>query len=307
VTGPEPPFPFAGETFSLLAALVWAAAVILLRVGGERVAPVALNAFKNAVALGLLIVTLLATGRPLLPAVPAVDVVILLVSGFLGLAVADSLFLAGLNRLGAGRAAIVDCLYSPFVFLCAAVHLGEPIGARGLLALALVVLAVLVGGWEPGGPAAGPGARRQLLLGVAMGALAMLTMSVGIVLAKPVLERTDTLWATTVRLAAGAIAPGLLGLATPAGRAALGTAFRPGPAWRVTLPAAVIGAYGSMLLWIAGFKYAHATVAGILNQTSTLFTLAFASLFLREPFTARRGVALVLGCAGALLASLSRG
>lgn len=304
-----PPFPLAGEAFSLLAAVVWAAAVVLLRLGGERVPPLALNTFKNALALVLLGLTLLVAGVSFRQPVPAQDLLVLIVSGLLGLGVADTLFLASLNRLGAGRSAVVDCLYSPFMFLCAAVWLKEPLAARILGALALVVLAVLVAGWEPAPSGSGrstPGetGRAQVLVGVLLGALAMLTMSVGIVLAKPVLERTDAIWATTVRLTGGAALPALLALSTRGGRGDLRRAFTPGPAWRITIPAAVVGTYLSMLLWIAGMKFAQATVAAILNQTSTVFTLLLATLVLREPLTGRRVLAILLGCGGALLATL---
>lgn len=288
--------------------MVWATAVVLFRLGGTQVPPLALNTFKNTLALLLLLATLPVMGVPFVPPVPAADWVVLLVSGLLGLGVADTLFLAGLNRLGAGRAAIVDCLYSPFVFLCAAGYLGERLSPLIGLALALVVGAVLVAGWEPSASdgQGHPATRGQLLIGVLLGGAAMLIMSVGIVLAKPVLQRTDALWATTVRLLGGAALPGCMALLRADTRRDLRRAFTPSRAWRFTLPATVIGTYVSMLLWVAGFKYTDAMVAGILNQTSTVFTLAAATLFLREPLTARRVLAMALGIAGALLATLSR-
>ena len=310
MNGPAPlPFPHAGEAFSLGAAVVWAFAVILLRASGDRVPPLALNTFKNALALLLLLVTMAALGRPLFPAVAGADVLVLIASGVLGLAVADTLFLAGLNRLGAGRAAIVDCLYSPFMFLCAAALLGEAIPPWTFVALWLVVLAVLVGAEQgPTGEApraAGPTSRGQLLLGILLGAGAMLVMSVGIILARPVLQRTDLLWAVAVRLAAGALAPALVALASARHRADLRRAFTPSPAWRVTLPAAFVGTYLSMIFWVGGMKYTgHAAVSAILNQTSTLFTLVLATVILRERLTLRRVIAIGLGIAGALLATL---
>lgn len=303
-----PPFPWAGEAFSLGAAVVWAAAVVLFRLGGLQVAPLALNTFKNVVALLLLLATLPLAGVPLFPQVSAADWGLLLVSGLLGLGVADTLFLSALNRLGAGRTAIVDCSYSPFVFLCAGLYLGETLSPLIALALGLVVAAVLVAGWEPSREeraAQDPG-RDQVWVGVLLGAAAMLVMSVGIVLATPILRRTDILWATTVRLAGGAALPAAMALARPTTRADLRRAFTPGAAWRHTVPATFVGTYLSMLLWIGGFKYAPAMVAAILNQTSTLFTLLLATLVLREPLTGRRVIAIVLGSAGALLATLSR-
>ena len=77
--------------------------------------------------------------------------------------------------------------------------------------------------------------------------------------------------------------------------------FVPQPAWRFALPGSFIGAYVAMLLWIAGFNYNAANVAGILNQTSTLLTVLLATLFLREPLTQRRAVAVMLAFGGSVL------
>jgi drug/metabolite transporter (DMT)-like permease len=45
-------------------------------------------------------------------------------------------------------------------------------------------------------------------------------------------------------------------------------------------------------------KYTTAGNAGILKQTSTIYTLIFASIFLKEPFTRRKGLAAGLSFLG---------
>ena len=60
-----------------------------------------------------------------------------------------------------------------------------------------------------------------------------------------------------------------------------------------------------MILWIAGFKYTTATTAGILNQSSVVFSLVLATIFLREPFTRRKLVAVVLALTGVIVVTLS--
>ncbi|RMF86054.1 MAG: EamA family transporter [Planctomycetota bacterium] len=106
--------------------------------------------------------------------------------------------------------------------------------------------------------------------------------------------------ATTVRMAAALIPLCLLTLALP-DRAELFRAFRPSPAWRVTIPAAVLGQYIALLLWVAGFKYADGAINGILNQTSVVFAVIFATILLREPLTARKIAAMVLAFLGVLM------
>ena len=59
-----------------------------------------------------------------------------------------------------------------------------------------------------------------------------------------------------------------------------------------------------LVLWIAGMKLTHAGVAAILNQTSSILVLVFASLFLKERFTRRKAAASALAVGGILMVTL---
>lgn len=288
-----------GEVYAAACAALWAVAVVLFRLSGDVVPPVLLNLIKNSIGLALLLLTAALVGAPFAPPdMSSADWGVLLASGLIGIAIADSMFFFSLNRLGAGRSAIVDCLYSPFVILCASLYLGEALSLTLLLAAALVGSAIVVGNWEPDQP--DPDRRRADRAAILIGVASMFLMAFGIVIAKPVLERADPWWATWVRLA-GAL-PLLLaqGLSRPY-RAQLGRILSPGRHWRVLLPGSVVGAYLALILWILGFKYAQAGVAGVLNQTSNVMVLFLAALFLREPLTRRKVIAIFLGFAGAVL------
>jgi drug/metabolite transporter (DMT)-like permease len=80
--------------------------------------------------------------------------------------------------------------------------------------------------------------------------------------------------------------------------------FRPGPHWKVAIPGAVIGTYFALFLWILGMTYTQTNTASVLNQSSTIFVLALATIFLREPLTWRRGAAIIIGMAAAVLVAL---
>lgn len=289
------PFLQAGEIYALSCALLWAFAVILFRKSGESIEPVALNLFKGVVGLLLFLGTMLALGVPLYPEqASTADWLVLLASGVLGIGIADSLFFASLNRLGAGRSAIVDCLYSPFVVICSALYLGEPRGAYLLPAMILMGVAILVGTWNPEKKVSNPTDRGVLRVGVALGVAAMAFMAVGIVLAKPVLDRSQPMWATTVRLVGGVAFLAAQG-ALPRWRRGVVAVFRPGAHWKVAVPAAFIGTYLALFLWILGMTYTQTNTASVLNQSSTVFVLILATIFLREPLTWRRGLAITIG------------
>jgi len=293
----------SGEFYSLLVAFIWAGAVVMFRASGASTPPVALNLFKNTFAFALLVPTMALLGVPFLPAGNDLsDAAVLLATGALGIGVADSLFLASINRLGAGRAAVAGSLYSPCIVLFAFLYLSEPIGATLILAVGLMVSAILII-TRSVDPDDTPLSRRNLRLGVLFGVLAMVGMAAGIVAAKPVLDRSDVLWSCAVRLGGG-IAFLLLYLGHRPSRRDIGRAFRPGRHWRLLVPASFVGGYVAMVVWIAGMKYTDTSVASVINQTSVLIIPVFAAFFLKERLTKRKVAAILLGFAGAALAAL---
>lgn len=288
--------------YSSVCALLWAVAVVLFKKSGEQVSPVPLNLFKGVVGASLMLLTLLVGDLPFFSAgYPAADWLILLASGAIGIGVADSVFFASLNRLGAGRSAIVDCLYSPFIILGSFIYLHEPVGITLLFGLVLMTLAIFVGTWKPA-RIDSAAELKQIRIGVLLGIVSMLLMAVGIVMAKPVLDRTDPWWATTVRLLGGVALLAVHALARH--RRETAWIFRPGRVWKILIPTSVVGAYLAMFFWISGMKYTHTTVASVLNQASTIHILVLATLFLREPLTGRKLIAILLGFAGGVLATL---
>jgi drug/metabolite transporter (DMT)-like permease len=289
-----------GEILSLATALAWAVGVILFRKTGESTPAVALNLFKNALTAVLLVLTLLLVKIPLFPDVPRSDWRLLAASGLLGIALADTLFFLALERLGAGLVAVVDTLYSPAVIGLSVVFLHERVGPRILVGAGLVVGAIVVG--STGLPAPGS-TRRDILLGTMFGAIAMVATACGIVMVKDTLGMVPVLWAATVRMTFGAI--GLLPLMlVPRWRSDAGAVFRPSRVWALAVPGTVVGSYVSMTAWLGGYKFAPASVAAVLNQLSTIFIFVLAAIFLKEPMTPRRTLAVAMAVAGALLVTL---
>jgi len=161
-----------GEALSLACALNWAFVLILFRHVGRSVHPFALNLFKNIAAFVLFVFTILLWHGPHVPEIATVDVGRLLLSGFLGLGVADTLIFTALNVLGAGLLSIVECLYSPFVILFSLVWLQESLSAAQAAGCALVIGAVSLASATENARSV---PRRDLIRGVAIGAAAMRT------------------------------------------------------------------------------------------------------------------------------------
>jgi len=289
-----------GAIFSLACALTWAIAVVLLKHTVDKVHPFALNLFRVTFTFPLLVLTFLAAGQPVVPEVSREDLLRLAVSSIVGIALADTLFHQCLKLVGAGIVAIVDTLYAPMVVLFAFVFLRERIQWNDYAGLALVSGALLLTSTlEPPRNRT----RVQLVEGIGVGLLAIVLLSLGIVIAKPALNRLPILWAAAFRQGVAAAVLLVWAVISPHRREYL-SAWRPSSAWRVMVPATLLGSYLALTLWIAGMKYTLASVAGILGQSSTLWILVFSVLFLRERFSRRKALAAVLALAGVLLVTL---
>lgn len=289
--------PYLGEIFAFTAAIVWASAVILFKKSGETVHPVALNIFKDLLAMFLLIPTIYLFGERIFEDFTTNEIILLMVSGILGIGISDTLFFKSLNLLGAGLSAIVDCLYSPSIIFLAFIWIGERLSLIQLIGVAMIISAVLtISKADKGGHIS----RRNLALGILWGTLAMLTMAVGIVMIKSLLERSPLLPLSEVRIIGGNIFLLVVLLFHPQRRKIIKPDLS-GVRWIYVLVGSFLGAYCSLLLWLAGMKYTQASIAAALNQTSNIFTFIFAAIFLKEAITKRRVVGIILGVAGALI------
>jgi len=289
-----------GELLALLTALIWAAAVILLKRSGESVPPFALNLFRVTVSSVLLLPTAFLAGQASVISASLSDILLLVASGAIGVAISDTLFHASLNRVGAGISAIIDCLYSPLTVLLAFLALNERLSTLQLVGLALVLGGVFAAARHEPPHGVAP---RQVAVGVAWGVLAMVALAVGIVIAKPVLDRSPLLWAATVRQV-GCLAVMLPVALLSRRRAQILGALRPSSVWLHSLPGAVLGSYLGLICWIGGLKYTKVGVAAILNQSSTIYILILAAIFLKEPLTRRKLLASLVALAGIILVTL---
>ena len=103
---------FRGEVAALGAAFIWAAASIVYTGVGRQLSPLVLNLVKGLIAIALLFLTLVFLGK-LLPSVSLMPVLLLLISGVIGIGIGDTAYFAALNSLGARRALVLESLSPP--------------------------------------------------------------------------------------------------------------------------------------------------------------------------------------------------
>jgi drug/metabolite transporter (DMT)-like permease len=290
------PFPYLGEILSLVTAFMWALSVVLYKKSGENVRPLALNLFKCSFAFILLVPTALLLGVDLFPSLPPRVYIVTILSGLLGIGLADTIFFKSLNMIGAGRTAVVEASYAPYVILLSTAFLGERLNVGQAVGAALIVGAVLVATYTTT-ERDGALPRKTLVVGVLLGLLASGLMAVGMVLIKPVLGGQSLYWATVWRLVGGLAALGVQFAIQPQRLQVLGS-MMVRRSWPFMIAGAFFGQYIALITWLGGMKYTEASIAGALNQTSSIFTFIFAAILLRERVTRRKLVAIGLAVVG---------
>ncbi|GMR15130.1 MAG: DMT family transporter [Gammaproteobacteria bacterium] len=282
-----------GEFFALSSALIWAVAVILLRRSGETLPPFELNLFKNCVGFVLMIPTVLLFHGLVLPDYSLFEVFVIVTSGLLGIALADTWYLRALNLMGASRTGIVASFFSPFVILLSTVFLGERMVVWQWLGFSMVVLGVLLVTWRVHRSEVDTGDLRK---GAIYGVAAMFMMAVGIVMVKEILETRPFLWTVELRLAGGVA--GMLAVVVLKRRwQRVRQSFGQPQPWGTVITASFLASYLSLIMWLAGYKLIDASVASVLNETNGAFIVLLAWLMLGEKMSRRKlaGISLTLG------------
>ncbi|MCA9495171.1 MAG: DMT family transporter [Myxococcales bacterium] len=292
-----------GVACALLAPLCWSIAVLFYRRSADLASPVVMTVIKNAVAAVLLVVSAALIGSEVPWDRSWADWLRLAASGVLGLAVADTLLFEALRRVGAARIAITDTVYAPSLLALSWWFLDEHLSLLFFVGAGLVLAGVALANLKGETSSIEP---RDLMVGTALGLASVGGTVVGVILSKPVLEESDLVEVTLTRMLAG------LALQVPW---ALWRGFGPElrasvsrrDLWWTLFPAAFVGTWLSLLLWMAGFKWAPASVAAVLNQMATVYILVLARFVLHEQVGWRQALGGLTAAAGALVVVLGSG
>lgn len=195
------------EVAAVAAAACWALTGILAAAPAGHLGALAFNRTRQIFVACLLGVYVLASGtwRELQPEVlwP------LMLSGFIGIFVGDTMLFTCLNRLGPRRAGILFALNAPIAAVLGWVVLGERLSGIAVIGIAFtvggVLLAILFGQrksqshqWEA--------VKGPLWLGILVGLLAAVSQAVGSLIARPVMATgIDPLAASMLRVTVAAV------------------------------------------------------------------------------------------------------
>ncbi len=310
---------FVGEGAALLAAFLWAAATLMFGRMGRQLSPVVLNLVKGVFALTMLLLTILIQmGVSGMPDLPLVSVVLLALSGGLGIGLGDTAYFSAINALGARKALLLETLAPPMSTVLAWFFLSErlPLSAIAGIFITLIGIAWVISERVPGDP------RPATKAGLQVALLATFCQATGAVLSRAALAETTVspLWSSLIRLAAGLVfmiglvmarpqylevkatvkrqlveAPQVSQTTQNRWRSVMTTLRSP----RLLVGVAIASFFATYLgIWLQqiALKYTAAGIAQALLATSPLFVLPIAAL-LGEKVSRRAilGVAVALG------------
>ena len=287
---------FIGETAALAAALLWALSSVVYSRLGLKIPPLQLNLYKGIIAIAFILITLLIQGAAFTN-LSASTVLLLALSGVVGIGLGDTAYFSALNSLGARRTLLLETSSPPMGALLALIFIGEQLSAGAWCGILLTILGIawVISERNPGNNIS---VSRQ---GIVWGMLAAIAQAAGAVISRFALIQSDVspLESTLIRLVGGTvIVVGLL-FVPKAKQANIKLQL----SWR-SLGIIAIAAFGSTYLgiWLqqTSLKFAPTGIAQTFLATSPLFILPIVALQ-GEKISLRATLGVLISLAGIAL------
>ena len=290
-----------GEILSLGSAITWGISVSLFKIIGNSVSPYILNPLKNSIGTILFVLTVL-----LISDVSAInnlstdESLILALSGIIGITIADVLFLISLNILGTSRSAIINTIYSPMVIMLAYFILDESLTFADIIGGLMILLSILYLSFNQE-----KSNINNLNKGLLIGILAYSLMALGIIMVKPILNRFSNsiemqLWIIVFRLIPGTLLS-YVTMSFMIKKKEIILQLSNKKIWPIILLGSFLGTYVGFAMWVIGMAKTSASIASILNQTSTIFIAFFGWLILKETFSRKMMICFFISIIGAFI------
>ena len=287
-----------GDIYALLTAVCWSFAVIFFDLSSNRLTPLQINIVKNSFGVIGFIFTIFILSIPY-PDFSNSEISIIMISGLVGVGIADLFFLESLKRIGSSLSAVVATVYAPSVFIIAYILFNEIITFNSYIGSALVLFGIIISTYNS--PKSSNSA--NLIKGITYGVLANILTAVSVLTVKPIMNDNPILYVALIRFSVGLLST-MFFMIFREGIAKLFSTFYDGYKNILLLSGSFFGTYLSVILWLAGYKYTLAGRAAIYNQLSTIFISIMAVFILKEKLTAKKKVGILLSFLGAIIVSI---
>ena len=295
---------YFGFGAALSAAIFWSIAVIIFKSASEEISPFLITALKNTIATICFIFLFYFTDISIwYDGFDKLDYFKILVSGILGMGLADVIFLYALSKIGANRIALINCFEPVVIYILSFLFLNTVLSNQQFFGFMIVVIAILIINYEKDMDDINPNLKRQ---GIMLQITAVVLSSIGIVLIKPVLSKVSgqiniQLWVTAFRLLPGVFVAWIIFLFQK-NKIKLLQPLKKSSILKKIIISSGLGTFVALSFWIIGYaNIKHPPVASILGQTSVIFIIFLSWVFLKEKITSIRLIAMFFALVGVCL------
>ncbi|MCH2049503.1 MAG: DMT family transporter [Trichodesmium sp. ALOHA_ZT_67] len=266
---------FQGELAALSGAFLWAVSSAAYSLLGQKISALKLNLFKGLIAIALIFLTLIISGK-LQTELNLFTMNLLLISGIIGIGLGDTAFFYALKNMGARRTLLVGTLSPPITALLSLIFLEEQLtfGAWCGIFITGIGVAWVISERTPGVVISNINIKQ----GIVWAILAAIANSTGIILSRFALLFSEIipLWSTLFRLIGGIIIVVFL-LLLQRTRQEKSEKIN----WSIKLRIDIFivtfgGTYLGIWLQQTSLKYASAGIAQTLLATSPIFIIPIA-------------------------------
>jgi len=295
---------YSGEIAALFAACLWAASSLLFKKLGKTIRPHELNLIKGVGAFVLLTLVSLFLHEPI-SALSPIALILLLLSGALGIGFGDTMYFEALNAIGPRRTLLISILAPPMTAIMAIIFLGEMIKPIAWLGVLITILGVA---WVISSKSNDEETQKNMQRGIFFGLLFAFAQAGGSVVSRWALTQTSVtaLQSAIIRLFAGVL---FLILWITLGKIKTGAWLhvekeKRKTTWGILALVVVAGAFLPIWLQQISFKFTEVGIAQTLLATSPLFVLLIAVLR-KEKLTLREITGVILSITGIALLFLA--
>ena len=295
-----------GEVLALMAALFWSIAVVIFKSLSQKISPFLINALKNTIALICFIITLSILDIPFWNnTFTNQEYIKFIISGILGMGIADAIFIYSLSKIGANRIAILNCFEPIAVYLFTFLLLGTSLSTLESLGFIIVIISILVINYENDQDDIDPKIKKR---GMLLQICAILCSALSMVMIKKTLdlhrvEINSIIWIAVFRLFIGFTVSWIIFLFLKNTKKLL-SALNDKETIIKIIASSVFGTFMALSCWMMGQAYIEKLpLASILGQTALIFILLFSWIFLNEKITRIRILASVFALLGVFLSN----
>ena len=263
-----------GEIAALGAAFFWALASLLYGKFSHHFNALQLNLIKGVIASCLMLITL-----PLLPDVNLVisdkHILVLVLSGIIGIAIGDSAYFASLSRIGVNKTLLLESIAPPLSGVLALLLLGAVLSWQSWFGVFITTFAVTYVVATPNN-----GKSELNIAGIGFGLLASVCQASGVVISHYALVAGDIepLLGALIRLTAGVFT--IVMVMWVLKRADFAKMFKVASSMQtkqfiLLFVAILVGTFMTLWLQQVALKHANPAVAQTLIATSPIFILLF--------------------------------